>query len=177
MNQEHILIAFTENQIGVLNRITTSFLRRKINIETLKVSESSIKGISMFVISAYTTKETMEKITKHVDNIVEVIEVSFYNSSELITQEIALYKVSSNILNGNDRVDTVLNQFGARLIELSSTYLVLEKTGTREEIDYTKERLSATGNLIEFTRSGSIVLHRESGSIDNLLSNLSLENK
>ena len=55
MEQEYIVIAFTENQIGVLNRITGLYLRRKINIESLKVSESSIKGISMFVISAFTT--------------------------------------------------------------------------------------------------------------------------
>ena len=46
MEQEYIVIAFTENQIGVLNRITGLYLRRKINIESLKVSESSIKGIS-----------------------------------------------------------------------------------------------------------------------------------
>ena len=53
MIKEYIVIAFTENQIGVLNRITALYLRRKINIESLKVSESSIKGISMFVISAF----------------------------------------------------------------------------------------------------------------------------
>ena len=47
MIKEYIVIAFTENQIGVLNRITALYLRRKINIESLKVSESSIKGISM----------------------------------------------------------------------------------------------------------------------------------
>ncbi|MFQ8826812.1 MAG: hypothetical protein ACLR76_04550 [Alistipes sp.] len=45
MTKEYIVIAFTENQIGVLNRITALYLRRKINIESLKVSESSI-GVS-----------------------------------------------------------------------------------------------------------------------------------
>ena len=62
MTKEYIVIAFTENQIGVLNRITALYLRRKINIESLKVSESSIRGISMFVISAFTTRETIDKL-------------------------------------------------------------------------------------------------------------------
>ena len=170
MNKEYILIAFTENQIGVLNRITACYLRRKINIESLKVSESSLKGISMFVISSFTSLETITKITKHVSNFVEVLEVSYYESKELITQEIALYKVSSEILDGSKRVDTTLNPFGARLIELSPTYIVLEKTGTREDIEVTRDKLELSGHLIEFTRSGSIVLHRE--SIDKILSNL-----
>lgn len=169
MNKEYILIAFTENQIGVLNRITTCYLRRKINIESLKVSESSIKGISMFVISAYTSQETIIKITKHISNFVEVLEVSYYDSKELITQEIALYKVSSEILNGSERLDVVLNQLGARVIELAPTYIVIEKTGTREEIEIAKDRIEKGGNLIEFTRSGSVVLHRK--SIDKILAN------
>ncbi len=174
MNKEYILIAFTENQIGVLNRITTCYLRRKINIESLKVSESSIKGISMFVISSYTSLETITKITKHVSNFVEVLEVSYYDSNDLITQEIALYKVASDMFSGSERVDTILNQFGARMVELTPKYIVIEKTGTREEIEATRDKLDQSGNLIEFTRSGSVVLHRK--SIDKILNNL-IQNK
>lgn len=95
MEQEYIVIAFTENQIGVLNRITGLYLRRKINIESLKVSESSIKGISMFVISAFTTHEIIERLVKQLRNIIDVIQVEFYSNEELITQEIALYKISA----------------------------------------------------------------------------------
>ena len=102
MEQEYIVIAFTENQIGVLNRITGLYLRRKINIESLKVSESSIKGISMFVISAFTTHEIIERLVKQLRNIIDVIQVEFYSNEELITQEIALYKISAEILRQSD---------------------------------------------------------------------------
>lgn len=170
MNKEYILVTFTENHIGVLNRITACYLRRKINIESLKVSESSIKGISMFVISAYTTEESMEKIAKQMRNIVEVMEVRYYDSGELITQEIALYKVSSNLLNDQDRVGNIMRSYGSRLIEFNPTYIVMEKTGTREDIETTRVQLEQTGHLLECSRSGSIVLHRE--SLDTLLSNI-----
>lgn len=159
-NQEYIVVAFTENQIGVLNRITASYLRRKINIESLKVSESSIKGISMFVISAFTSEQTVAKLVRQIRNIIDVIEVQYYSPEELITQEIALYKIGAATING--RVDLLTTTWGARIIELNGGYVVLEKTGTREEIEDFKKFLEDQHKLIEFTRSGTVVLHRES---------------
>ena len=100
MTKEYIVIAFTENQIGVLNRITALYLRRKINIESLKVSESSIRGISMFVISAFTTRETIDKLVKQLRNIIDVIQVEYYSNEELITQEIHLANLPDYALAG-----------------------------------------------------------------------------
>lgn len=167
MNREYIVIAFTENQIGVLNRITVCYLRRKINIESLKVSESSIRGISMFVISAITTQETIEKVTRSIRNIIDVIDVAYYTPDELITQEIALYKISSKYLGGNGRIDAFSRGMMARMIEFNPSYVVMEKTGTREEIDQLKEKLEKEKVLLEFTRSGSVVLHRD--AIEDIL--------
>ncbi len=169
MNKEYIVIAFTENQIGVLNRITACYLRRKINIESLKVSESSIKGISMFVISAYTTEEVISKLVKQVRNIIDVIEVKYYSEDELITQEIALYKISSKLFRENGRVEAITRHWNTRIIELNPQYVVLEKTGTRDEIEELRDELEQGGLLEEFTRSGSVVIHRE--SIEDILQN------
>lgn len=161
MVKEYIVIAFTENQTGVLNRITALYLRRKINIETLKVSESSIKGISMFVISAFTTQEIIDKLAKQLRNIVEVIQVEYYSNDELITQVIALYKISSKIFEQSGTVDMIVREWNARIIEMNPSYVVVEKTGTREDIDTMRAELESKGLLTEFTRSGSVVLHRE----------------
>lgn len=159
--REYIVIAITENQIGVLNRITGLYLRRKINIESLKVSESSIKGISMFVISAFTTEEIIERLVKQLRNIIDVIQVEYYTDEELITQEIALYKISTKLFRQNGATDHIVRDRGARIIEINPSFVVVEKTGTREEIDALREEFESKGLLSEFTRSGSVVLHRE----------------
>ncbi len=161
MEREYIVIAFTENQTGVLSRITGLYLRRKINIESLKVSESSIKGISMFVISAFTTPDIIERLVKQLRNIIDVIQVEFYSDEELITQEIALYKIPGRILHQSDTVDRIIRQWNAHFVEITPTYVVVEKTGMREEIDRMREMLAEEQLLDEFTRSGSVVLHRE----------------
>lgn len=171
MTKEYIVIAFTENQIGVLNRITALYLRRKINIESLKVSESSIRGISMFVISAFTTHETIDKLVKQLRNIIDVIQVEYYSNEELITQEIALYKITSKIFRESGTVDRIVREWNARIIEMNPQYVVVEKTGTREDIDAMRSELEQQQLLTEFTRSGTVVLHRDSVE-DKLQANL-----
>lgn len=171
MTKEYIVIAFTENQIGVLNRITALYLRRKINIESLKVSESSIRGISMFVISAFTTCETIDKLVKQLRNIIDVIQVEYYSNEELITQEIALYKITSKIFRESGTVDRIVREWNARIIEMNPQYVVVEKTGTREDIDAMRSELEQQQLLTEFTRSGTVVLHRDSVE-DKLQANL-----
>ncbi len=158
MNKEYIVIAFTENQIGVLNRITACYLRRKINIESLKVSESAIPGISMFVISAFATPELIDKTVKQIRNIVDVIEVSFHEAGELITQEIGLYKVK---MSDGGRVDSFARQWDTRIIEVNPKYVVLEKTGLREDLDALRDELEQSGRLESYSRSGSVVLLRD----------------
>jgi len=160
--KEYIVVIFTENQVGVLNRITACYLRRKINIESLRVSESSIKGISMFVISAFMPEEIIDKLTAQIGKIVEVIDVAHYTPDELITQEIALYKVATKKLAGNgNRVSLLSQQWNARLIEIAPAFVVVEKTGAHEEINQMRDALEAQGVLLDFTRSGSVVLHRD----------------
>lgn len=163
MVKEFIVIVFSENQIGVLNRITACYLRRKINIESLKVSESTIKGISMFVISAFATEEIIDKTVKQIANIIDVLEVKCYTEEELITQEIALYKVSNKILDSEKKIA----HGNARIVETSKSFVVLEATGTRAQTCAYREYLQKEGLLMEFTRSGSIVMHRE--GIDDML--------
>ncbi len=72
----------TENQVGVLGRITGIFVRRKINIESLRVSETQVKGISLFCIVARASEDTMERVAKGIERIVEVLEVGYQPSQE-----------------------------------------------------------------------------------------------
>lgn len=115
----------------------------------------------MFVISAFTTEETIDKLAKQLRNIIDVIQVEYYTSEELITQEIALYKISSKIFRESRSVDMIIRKWNARIIEMNTSYVVVEKTGAREDIEAMRDELSEMNLLHEFTRSGSVILHRE----------------
>ena len=54
----YTIIVHSENIAGLLNQVTAVFTRRQINIESLNVSASSIKGVHKYTITAWTDSET-----------------------------------------------------------------------------------------------------------------------
>ena len=72
---EYTLTIFTENKPGVLYRIADIFLRRKINVESLTVSELYPPDKSRFTIVISTTEEQIKKIAAQIEKIIEVLDV------------------------------------------------------------------------------------------------------
>lgn len=163
--REYIITVFTENQVGVLGRITSIFTRRKINIESLKVSETAVKGISMFTIHAFTSEDTARRVLNGIERIVEVLRADKYRACDVTTQQIALYKVSPDAFRHNG--NACLKAYNARVIEVDPDYVVLERTGTKEEIESLRDHLQTSGMLLQFTRSENLVLHDP--SVENVL--------
>src|SRR6266436_3085311 len=91
----YTIIIFTENKPGILYRIADAFLKRKINIESLTVSEIEARGMSRFTILVKGTKFEIEKISKQLYKIIEVVKVVETTDEELIFKELALFKVST----------------------------------------------------------------------------------
>ncbi|WP_298064482.1 acetolactate synthase small subunit [uncultured Rikenella sp.] len=166
--REYIITVFTENQVGVLGRITSIFTRRKINIESLKVSETPVKGISMFTIHAFTTEDMACRILSGIERIIEVLRADKYRTDEFTAQQIALYKVSPELFRKGG--DACLREHNARVIEINPAYVVLERTGAKEEIDALRDYLSGSGMLMQFTHSENIVLH--DASVENALNEI-----
>mgnify|MGYP000110840143 CR=1 FL=1 len=50
----YTIIVHSEYFAGLLNQVTAVFTRRQINIESLNVSASSIKGVNTCTITAWT---------------------------------------------------------------------------------------------------------------------------
>ena len=55
---------YTENNIGLLNRISSIFQRRHINIDSLNTSKSEIEGVSRFTILVTITEDQVRKINR-----------------------------------------------------------------------------------------------------------------
>ncbi len=159
MKQEYIISAFTENHIGLLNRITIIFTRRKVNIESLTVSESAIGGISKFTIVINSTAEQASKIVKQIERQVEVLKAYYHTNDEMIYQEVALYKVSTQALLEGNQIESLVRKHNARILEITNEYTVIEKTGHKEETQAFFEELNEF-KVIQFVRSGRIAITR-----------------
>ena len=69
----YTIIVHSENIAGILNQITAVFTRRQINIESLNVSASSIKGVHKYTITCWTTHDIVEKVVKQIEKKMDVI--------------------------------------------------------------------------------------------------------
>ena len=68
----YTVIIFSENIVGLLNQITIIFTRRQLNIETLSVSPSAIKGIHKFTITTFADEDMIDKVVKQIDKRVDI---------------------------------------------------------------------------------------------------------
>ncbi|TCC98438.1 acetolactate synthase small subunit [Pedobacter hiemivivus] len=159
--QEFTITAYTENQIGILNRIAIIFSRRKINIESLNTSPSEIEHIHRFNIVIHETEEVVRKLCRQIEKQVEVLKVYYNTNGDIIWQELALYKVPTDIVAERAPVERLLREYGARAVVIRKDYTVFEATGHREETDKLIEVLQPYG-LIEFVRSARVAIIKDS---------------
>ena len=160
MKQEFIITIYSENHIGLLNRITINFTRRKINIESLTVSESAIPGISKFTIVVNETEDRVQKVVKQLEKVVEVLKAFYHTNDEMVFQELALYKVQTDTLYDSDQVERLVRKSGARILEITREFTVIEKTGHKDETQELFEALNQFG-VLQFIRSGRIAITRD----------------
>ncbi|HEU5052221.1 MAG TPA: acetolactate synthase small subunit [Hanamia sp.] len=159
--QEYTITVYTENQIGILNRISIIFSRRKINIHNLNTSPSEVQGIHRFNIVIEETEEIVKKLVRQIEKQVDVLKAYYNTNDEIIWQEMALYKVPTDLIMEKAKVERLLHQFGARVVAIRKDYTVFETTGHREETDKLIEALEPYG-LIEFVRSARVAIIKES---------------
>ena len=147
----YTLIVHSENIAGLLNQITAVFTRRQINIESLNVSASSIKGVHKYTITVWTTKDIIEKVVKQIEKKIDVLQAHYFTDDEIFRHEIALYK-------SNPIASKVIRRYNARIVEVNPVFAIVEKAGMTEEITSLYEELQALGCVLQFVRSGRVAI-------------------
>lgn len=151
---------FSENTVGLLNQVTSVFTRRQLNIETLSVSQSAIKGIHKFTITVFSDRDTMIKVVKQIDKRVDVLKSYFNTDDELVVQEIALYKLSTPEFLRLGSVEPLIRKYNARILEVNENCVVIQKTGHYTETQSLFEELSDMIGVLQFIRSGRIAINK-----------------
>ncbi len=159
MQQEFTITIYSENRVGMLNQITTVFTRRHINIESLTTSESALEGIHKFTIVVYCNKEEVDLLVRQVEKRIDVLKAYAFSQDEIVYQEIALYKVPTSSLFEGREIENLVRRYGARILEMTAEYTVIEKTGHKSETQELFDKLDLYG-VTQFTRSGRIAINK-----------------
>ena len=156
----YTLLVYSENVAGILNQITAVFTRRQMNIESLNVSASSIKGIHKYTITVWCALEEIAKITKQIEKKIDVIKADYYTDDEIFIHEVGLYKISTPILLDNPEVSRTIRKHDARMMEVNPTYSTVLLAGLTEDVTDLYRCLDSFGCLLQYTRSGRIAVTR-----------------
>ncbi len=165
---------YSENNVGLLNRISGIFLKRHINIESLNVSKSEIENVSKFTIVVNTTQDWTRKIVGQIEKQIEVIKAFYHTDDETIYQESALFKIASALLFDERQIQNIIKESNSQIVTVSRDFFVLAKTGRRHEIDEMKEQLEPFG-IMQFVRSGRIAVTKSEMQITALLNGFAEE--
>ncbi len=157
----YTVIIYSENLAGVLNQVTAEFTRRQMNIETLNVSSSSIEGVHRYTLSLWSDEPTIQKVVKRLEKKIDVLRANYYTEDEIFLQEVALYKISTPKLLGNKQISRIIRHNNARVIEINSTYTVVEQTGKSETITKLYKEFAAEECVLQFVKSGHIAVTRD----------------
>ena len=156
----YTITIFSENTVGLLGQITIIFTRRGMNIETLSVSPSAIKGIHKFTVTLYSTEEVVRKVVQQIDKRIDILK-SYYNTDEeLVFQEIALYKVATDKLLEKGSIEELIRKYHIRVLEMNNDFVVLQKAGHYDETQKMFDELSETIGVLQFIRSGRVAITR-----------------
>jgi acetolactate synthase-1/3 small subunit len=136
----HTLSVLVENKPGVLSHVAGLFSRRAFNISSLAVGP------------------THDEVMAQLDKLVRVLKVVELNEGTAVERELALIKVQADpALRG--QLLEVAGVFGASVVDMSPTTLVLEAVSSPAKLDSLLTMLEAYGTC-ELVRTGRIALAR-----------------
>lgn len=162
---------YTENNIGLLNRISAIFQRRHINIESLSASESEIDDVFRWTLVVQVKEAQIKKIIGQIERQIEVIKAYYHTDEETIFTESALFKIKSDLLFDERQIQNIIKDSHARIVTVNKQFFVLEKSGLRAEIELLYRELKPFG-IMQFVRSGRIAVTKSEMPISRLLKEL-----
>lgn len=166
--KQYTISVYTENNIGLLNRISAIFQRRHINIESMNISISEIEAVSRFTILVNMTEKNVKKIIGQIEKQIEVIKAFYHTDEETIYLESCMFKIKSDLLFEERQIQNIIKESDARIVTVNREFFVLEKSGRRHEIEMLHRELSAFG-IMQFVRSGRIAVTKDEMKITEML--------
>ena len=80
-------------------------------MHSLNTSPSEVEGIHRFNIVIEETEDVVRQLSRQIEKQVEVLKVYYNTNEEIIWQEMALYKVSTDEIAENVKFELLLREY------------------------------------------------------------------
>jgi acetolactate synthase I/III small subunit len=159
----HTLSVLVENTPGVLARISSLFMRRGFNIDSLAVGPTEIPEISRMTIVVNVDELPLEQVTKQLNKLVNVLKIVELDSASAVERELMLIKVRTDPQTRGQVLETV-NLFRAKVVDVATDAVTIEATGDAGKLTAMLNVLEPFG-IREIAQSGRVAIGRGPRSI------------
>jgi acetolactate synthase I/III small subunit len=159
----HTLSVLVENKPGVLAHVAGLFSRRAFNISSLAVGPTADPAVSRMTIGLDGDSTPVGQVMSQLDKLVRVLKVVELTRGTAVERELALVKVRAEAGNRSQLLE-VAQVFGASVVDMSPTTLVLEAVSSPGKLDALLAMLDTYGTC-EIVRTGRIAIGRGAGAI------------
>ncbi len=156
--KKQCMVLLVENNSGVLARVSSMFMQRGFNIDSLTVSSTDNPHISRITVMTTGDSRTFSQIMKQTGKLVEAKMIFSVEPSFSLIRELLLIKFSSTS-GDTEALKKIILDFGANIIDISNGCFVAELTESSQKIDAFLEAVKPF-EIIELCRSGAIALER-----------------
>ncbi|MTH17632.1 acetolactate synthase small subunit [Flavobacterium sp. LC2016-01] len=165
MKQEYTLTAYTEDQMGLLNKITVILSRRKISLESINIATCEIDKLYRCTLVIKETFEIARNIALQIEKIIEVYSCYCSTNEEIVWKQMGLFKVMTSTFINDESVNHLLRKYNAESVIIEKDFTVFEATGQEDDINDLAIELKKFG-LIEFVKTARIAVTLNSEAFD-----------
>ncbi len=156
--RERAIAVTVNNRPDVLARIAATFSARGFNIESISANVTLNPAVTKIIITTLTTPETIGRVVKQLDRLVDVLDVRRVRRGQAIWREMILGRVP--LSEGKEALlRKLLDSRGGKIVSRDAAGAYVEFTGDREEIPEILSALEALG-VDDLTRSGAVALEK-----------------
>jgi acetolactate synthase-1/3 small subunit len=151
-----ILAVLLENEAGALSRVVGLFAQRNYNIEFLTVAPTEDTTLSRLTLTTTGDEERISQIIKHLDKLVEVINVINLCSEDHVERELLLVKVRA-VGDVRQEVKRSADVFRGQIVDVTSDTYTVQLVGPSNKLDAFISAIGDNGEeatILEVVRTG-----------------------
>jgi len=152
------LSLLVDNHEGVLTRLSSLFVQRGFNIDSLTVSATNDETLSRVTIATSGDEEEIKQIVNQTKKLFEYEGLFEIDPNDSLIRELLLVKVACDASNRSGLLE-ISGIYKAKIIDVSVGSIVFEVTGKPAKLDSYIENLKDYC-ILEMCRTGATALQR-----------------
>lgn len=161
--RENTISILVNNKPDVMARIAGTFSGRGFNIETIAVNVTDDPKISKIILTTWGNQDTIIKIEKQLNRMVDVLQVDDLTGRESVRREMALVRVKVTEEQKSELMQTI-DTYEWKVVSSSADYCIMEVTGDKKEIENALAVLKPFG-MDDFSRTGTVALAKKNNNV------------